>query len=187
MPTTKYNGARNAFLWPNQPSQGERTGRMSTTLAIYARDIMTSDVFTIDEATPIDTAARIMFEKSISGLPVVSGDGNLVGVVTEYDVIAKSGQKVADIMSRSVVTVGEDTDPETIARMLIEQRIRRIPVVKEGQIIGIISRSDLVRLFALTRWSCEACGFYTRGFERLTLCPKCGGETIILEREPPGM
>ena len=53
----------------------------------------------------------------------------------------------------------------------------------DGVVIGIVSRSDLVRLFALTRWSCETCGFYTRGFERLTACPKCGNEAIILERE----
>jgi rubrerythrin len=62
-----------------------------------------------------------------------------------------------------------------------------LPVLRDGRVIGIISRYDLVKLFALTRWTCEACGFYTRGFERLTVCPKCGSATIILEREPPGM
>ncbi len=160
---------------------------MSATLTLYARDLMTADVRKVEPSTSVEAAARIMFEESISGLPVVDEHNYLVGVVSEFDVLAKEGATVADIMTRSVVSVGEDTDPEAIARMLIEQHIRRLPVVRDGQVVGIISRSDLIRLFALTRWSCEACGYYTRGFERLSTCPKCGSETIILEREPPGM
>lgn len=160
---------------------------MTATLALYARDIMTKDVRTVETATSVEAAARIMFEQSISGIPVVDSGGRLVGVVSEFDVLAKAGDTVGEIMTQSVITVGEDTDPETVARMLIEQHIRRLPVVRDGRVVGIISRSDLIRLFALTRWSCEDCGFYTRGFERLTMCPKCGSEVIILEREPPGM
>jgi CBS domain-containing protein len=160
---------------------------MSTMLAIFARDIMTTGVQTVGPETSVDTAARVMFEKAISGMPVVTDDGVLIGVVTEYDVISRTGATVGEIMTRDVISIGEDTEPETIARLLINQRVRRLPVVRDGRVIGIISRSDLVKLFALTRWSCEACGFYTRGFERLTVCPKCGSATIILEREPPGM
>ena len=160
---------------------------MTATLTLTARDLMTTNVRTVQPTTSVEAAARIMFEESISGLPVVDANNHLIGVVSEFDVLAKDGETVADIMTQNVITVGEDSDPETIARMLIEQHIRRLPVVREGQIIGIISRSDLIRLFALTRWSCEACGYYTRGFERLTACPKCGSEVIILEREPPGM
>jgi CBS domain-containing protein len=160
---------------------------MSATLAIFARDIMTSEVRTIDASASVEAAARIMFEESISGMPVVDSDDRIVGVVSEFDVLSRKGDTVRDIMTTSVVTVGEDTDPETIATMLIEQRIRRLPVVHDGKVVGIISRSDLVRLFALTRWSCEACGFYTRGFERLASCPKCGNLSIVLDREPPGM
>lgn len=160
---------------------------MTATTDLRAIHIMTTSVKTLAPETLVENAARTMFENSISGMPVVNSDGQLVGVVSEYDIISKQGSTVGDIMSQDVVSVGEDTDPETIARMLTEQRIRRIPVVRDGQVVGIISRSDLVRLFALTRWSCEACGFFTRGFERLTTCPKCGSDSILLEREPPGM
>ncbi|MEZ4522657.1 MAG: CBS domain-containing protein [Thermomicrobiales bacterium] len=160
---------------------------MSATLTLYARDIMTTDVHTVEASTSVEAAARTMFEQSISGVPVVDDEGTLIGVVSEFDVLARGGDTVGEIMTQSVITVGEDTDPETIARMLIEQQIRRLPVVTDGKVVGIISRSDLIRLFALTRWSCEACGYYTRGFERLSVCPKCGSETIVLEREPPGM
>ena len=160
---------------------------MTATLTLFASDIMTTNVRTVEASTSVEAAARIMFEQSISGIPVVDEHNHLIGVVSEFDVLAKDGETVGDIMTQNVITVGEDTDPETIARMLIEQHIRRLPVVREGEVVGIISRSDLIRLFALTRWSCESCGYYTRGFERLTLCPKCGSDVIILEREPPGM
>ena len=160
---------------------------MSATLAIYARDIMTTGVLTVSQSMSVEAAARTMFEQSLSGIPVVDENEHLVGVVSEFDVLARGGKMVRDIMTRSVVTIGEHTDPETIAQLLIEQKIRRLPVVRDGKVVGIISRSDLVRLFALTRWSCESCGYYTRGFERLATCPKCGSLTIILEREPPGM
>jgi len=160
---------------------------MTTSTGMHASQIMTSEVLTVTADTPIENAARQMFENAISGMPVVDENGGLEGMVTEFDIIAKQGERVADIMTTNVVSVGEDTDPETVARMLTEQRIRRIPVVRHGKVIGIISRSDLVRLYALTRWSCESCGFFTRGFEKLMVCPKCGNETIVLEREPPGM
>jgi CBS domain-containing protein len=161
---------------------------MSTAaMTVTVRDIMTGEVATVAPEMPVENAARMLFSQSISGMPVVDDDGKLVGVVTEFDIIAKEGATVADIMTTDVVTVSEDTDAETVAQILTSRRVRRVPVVHDGAVVGIVSRSDLVRLFALTRWSCETCGFYTRGFERLALCPKCGSTSIILEREPPGM
>jgi len=158
---------------------------MSVATRTLVTEIMTSDVVTVTQDTPVESAARTLFTQHISGMPVVEND-RLVGMVTEFDIIAKEGTTVADIMTRDVLSVGEDTDAESVARILISQHVRRVPVVREAKVVGIISRSDLVRLFAVTRWSCESCGYYTRGFERLSVCPKCGGTTIILEREPPG-
>lgn len=160
---------------------------MQTTQTITVADIMTSDVETVSPDMLTENAARLLFSNSISGMPVVDSEGSLVGVITEFDIIAKEGRTVADIMSTDVVTVTEDTDAETVAQILTSRRVRRVPVVTDGAVVGIVSRSDLVRLFAMTRWSCEACGYYTRGFERLSVCPKCGNDEIILEREPPGM
>ena len=156
-------------------------------ITVTVRDIMTDQVATVAPDMPVENAARMLFSQSISGMPVVDDDGKLVGVVTEFDIIAKEGATVGDIMTTDVVTVSEDTDAETVAQILTSRRVRRVPVVQDGAVVGIVSRSDLVRLFALTRWSCETCGYYTRGFERLSVCPKCGSTSIILEREPPGM
>ena len=163
------------------------TPTSATEYVIRVGDIMTTDIATVRPDTPTENAARLMFSRAISGAPVVDENDKLVGVVTEFDIIAKEGGTVADIMSSDVVSVGEDTDAETVAQILISRRVRRVPVVRDGAVVGIVSRSDLVRLFALTRWSCETCGFFTRGFERLSVCPKCGSSSIILEREPPGM
>lgn len=155
-------------------------------MTVTVHDIMTPDVLTVPADMPTENAARMLFDRGISGMPVVDEAGRLVGVVTEYDIISRGGRTVADIMTTDVVTVSEDSDVETVAGILTTRRVRRLPVVRDGKVIGIISRADLVRLFAMTRWSCESCGYYTRGFERLQQCPKCGSQRILLEREPPG-
>src|SRR6476620_467227 len=115
---------------------------MTATISITARDVMTPEVMTVSPETLTENAARTLFNASISGLPVVDGDGKLVGVVTEYDIIAKEGRTVGDIMSTDVITVSEETDAETVAHILIERRVRRLPVVREGIVVGIVSRSD---------------------------------------------
>src|SRR5688500_7758559 len=131
-------------------------------MTVMVRDIMTDEVATVPPEMPVENAARMLFSQSISGMPVVDGDGKLVGVITEFDIIAKEGSTFAEIMTADVVTVSEDTDAETVGQILASRRVRRVPVVRDGGVVGIVSRSDLVRLFALTRWSCETCGFYTR-------------------------
>jgi CBS domain-containing protein len=153
-----------------------------------AREIMTRDVLSIlDEAT-IEEAARMLARNRISGLPVVNGAGLLLGLVTEHDLIAKSGRTVSDIMSRGVITVSPDTEVEQVQHLLTNQRIRRVPVVEDGMVVGIVSRSDLVRQIAM-RWVCSVCGDSVRALEPPQHCPRCGaGESAFThDVVQPGM
>ncbi|GBD16562.1 Hypoxic response protein 1 [bacterium HR26] len=120
-------------------------------------------------------------------MPVVDNEGRVIGIVSEYDVISKRGRTAADIMSRDVISVSEDTSAESVAQLLSERRVRRVPVLRDGRLVGIISRADLVRLFAITRWTCEDCGYFVRGFQRPEQCEACGSTRFVLDREPPGM
>src|SRR5437899_2427360 len=103
------------------------------------KDVMTNKVITIKPEQTKQQAARLLSQHRISGLPVVNNDGTLVGVVTEYDVIGKEGQKVSEIMTGNVISVAADTDLEEVAHILLHERIRRLPVLEEGRLIGIVS------------------------------------------------
>jgi CBS domain-containing protein len=150
-------------------------------------EIMTRDVVTVRVDTPIREVARILAQHQISGVPVCSADGRLAGVVTEYDLIAKPQARTAgDAMERNVISVMEDTDVEDVRYLLVERKIRRVPVVRDHQVIGIVSRSDLVREMALG-WVCESCGELARAERPPESCPKCGTRRgFDPARVPPG-
>ncbi|MBX6342173.1 MAG: CBS domain-containing protein [Thermomicrobiaceae bacterium] len=148
---------------------------------------MTPDVITVRSDAPVEEVARLLYRHQITGMPVVDADGAVSGVVTEFDVISKSGRTAGDIMTREVVSVSEDTPAEQVAHILSERRVRRVPVVRDGRLVGIVSRADLIRLFSMTRWACEECGYFVRGFHRPESCAACGSRNIRLDREPPGM
>jgi len=118
-------------------------------------------------------------------MPVVSADGALVGMVSAYDIISKRGQTVGEIMSRGVISVGEEASADQVASLMGLHGIRRVPVVREGQLVGIVSRSDLLRLFSVMRWTCTTCGYVERGLTRPAQCAQCGTTDLRLEREPP--
>ncbi|HET9015349.1 MAG TPA: CBS domain-containing protein [Thermomicrobiaceae bacterium] len=158
-----------------------------TTVPVTVREIMTEDVITVRPHASIDDVARLLFNRQITGVPVVDEQGRVVGIVSEYDVISKSGKTAADVMSRDIISVHEETPAEEVAHLLTTRQVRRVPVISEGRLSGIVSRADLVRLFAMTRWSCEDCGYFVRGFHRPSLCDACGSTRIALDREPPGM
>jgi CBS domain-containing protein len=151
-------------------------------------EIMTTSVISVPEDATIEDAARLLAHQRISGLPVVSTDGALVGLVTEYDLISKSGQTVADIMSRSVISVSPDTDVEEVSHLLTNRRIRRVPVLQGDKLVGIVSRSDLVRQIAM-RWVCPMCGEVVRGPEAPDQCPRCHAPKSAFTHEmmQPGM
>jgi CBS domain-containing protein len=152
------------------------------------KEIMTTSVLSVPNDATIEDAARLMARQRISGLPVVNADGALVGLVTEYDLISKSGQTVADIMSGSVISVSPDTEVEEVSHLLTNRRIRRVPVLQGDKLVGIVSRSDLVRQIAM-RWVCPICGEVLRGPEAPEQCPRCHAPKSAYTHEmmQPGM
>jgi CBS domain-containing protein len=154
---------------------------------VRSGEIMSTQVVSVRPDTPVEDVAGLLSEKRISGVPVLDDDEAPVGIVSELDIISRSGKTAQEIMSTGVITVSEDTPAEDIVEILHSRRVRRVPVISHGKIVGIISRSDLVRLFSQTRWTCHECGYFERGFQRPDKCSQCGAGSMTLERDPPGM
>ena len=140
-----------------------------------ARDVMTPKVVTVSPETTISEVARVLSENRISGVPVIS-DGALVGIVTEGDLIRRTeistdrrrrswwdrtfnpespsefvkthGVKAADVMTREVASVTEDTPVGKIADIFEARRIKRVPVLRGKKLVGIVSRANLIDAIA---------------------------------------
>jgi CBS domain-containing protein len=117
---------------------------------MQAADIMTFRPASIHSNTAIEEAARLMLDYRISGLPVVDEKGGLVGIVTEGDLLrsakAEAGRRtVGDVMTRQVISVVETTPISEVVEILERRNIKRVPVVKDGKVVGVISRADLLR------------------------------------------
>jgi CBS domain-containing protein len=116
-----------------------------------ARDIMTSTVITAKEDMVVIDLMKLLLRWHISGVPVVDNDGMLLGIVTEHDVMnfAISGDaastRASEVMTKQVETYDPDTLVVEIINHFAAHRIRRVPVVKDGKVVGIISRRDIVR------------------------------------------
>jgi len=113
---------------------------------------MAPAVISVTAETSIDDAMDILFEKQISGLPVVDENGRLIGIVSEADRLKiltnpqhSESALVADIMTRGVVIVDENTSFSQAADLLMRVGIRRLPVMRDGCVVGIISRRDLLK------------------------------------------
>jgi len=143
-----------------------------------ARDVMTSPVITVRSAAAVKDVARLFLEHRISAVPVVDDQGKLVGIVSEGDFLHRSeigtqqrqrpwwlalmagdqglaadyikshAKSVADIMTRDVITADPDTPLNEIAATLEEHGIKRVPIVHNGELVGIISRANLVQALA---------------------------------------
>ncbi len=142
-----------------------------------ARDIMTSPVITVSPRTEVQKVAELFLEKRISGAPVLDEEGKLVGVVSEGDLLQRSeagtgrrrswwlsllaskqslaseyvrehGRHVADIMSRRLITASPETPVREIARLLEKHGIKRVPIVENGEVVGLVSRANLIQAIA---------------------------------------
>ncbi len=118
---------------------------------MIARDIMTRKVCTVAPDASVLEAAQLLDRMHISGLPVLNVEGKIIGMITEADIISKvnrEGLHVADIMSREITVVDEETAVGEIAMILSERKIKRVPVVNNDKLVGIVSRGDIVHAVA---------------------------------------
>jgi len=116
-----------------------------------AKDIMNTDVITVKRKTEIYDAIRILVENNITGLPVVNDDMTLAGIISEKDVLRllynmedKPGN-VEDFMTKDVISFDQEDNLIEIAESLIKSGFRRVPILKEGKLTGIISRKDVIK------------------------------------------
>jgi CBS domain-containing protein len=149
-----------------------------------AKDVMVSPVITVKSTSSVREAAKILLERRISAVPVVDDQGNIVGIISEGDLMHRSeagterqhswwlrpfissealaneyaeahARKVADVMVRNVITASPDTPLHEIAAILEKNSIKRIPIVHNGQLVGIVSRANLIQAVASSRQELE--------------------------------
>lgn len=148
---------------------------------------MTAPVITVAPDASVGEVAETLRRHRISGVPVVDAAGTVLGLVSEYDLLAKPGNLAGDVMVTALITVSSETPIVDVRHLLVERRIRRVPVLDAGRLVGIVSRGDVIALMA-TEWVCGVCGEPVRGEQRPEMCPKChaGGEEFRLQEQLPG-
>jgi len=130
---------------------------------LTAGAIMNSDLFTVRPDASIDQAIDLLLREQISGLPVVDDDGRLIGVITEFALLAVAydrcvkNHKVGQYMTRELITVEADDPVSRVADLCIVHRVRRVPVMQNGRLVGVIARRDVLRaLVENSQASCSA-------------------------------
>jgi len=119
---------------------------------LKVEDIMTKDVISVTEDTPIYEAMEVLRKNDITGMPVIEDDMTLIGVITEKDVLRlfnadedDKNKTVGFFMTRPAVSYTENESLETVCDFMMVNYFRRVPVVsKKGKLIGIISRPDII-------------------------------------------
>jgi len=118
-------------------------------------DIMATDLITVSPGMNIHEAIRILLDKKISGAPVVDADGNLVGMLSKKDCLRivfssqyhdDRGGPVRDFMSVPVETLDAELDLVSAAQAFLTSHFRRFPVVRDGRLVGQVSRYDILKV-----------------------------------------
>ena len=144
--------------------------------AMQARDVMTTEVCTVDPDTPLQDLAKLLVDRRISAVPVLDSERRVIGIVSEGDLLRRQetateqrrswwlemfanrdalareyvkahGMQAHHVMTRHVLCASETMSLGEIADLLDHHKIKRVPVVRDGRLVGIVSRSDLVRAF----------------------------------------
>ena len=124
-------------------------------MSLRASDVMIKDVLTVAESTPLKEVAKLFGEKRITGAPVVNAQGELLGVISETDIIRKSTSigawspsTAGQIMTKPAVTVAPDDPLQKVCELMYERRIHRVVVAEAQKISGIITTMDILRAIA---------------------------------------
>lgn len=134
-----------------------------------AKDIMATPVVTVHPEVSIKEAATLLLEHQISALPVIDEADELIGIVSEADLLPlETGpdprsqilpilhratpvpRTVREVMTRQVMTLPEDADASQAARLMLEEGVKRVPIVSGNRVVGILARRDLLRMLART-------------------------------------
>jgi acetoin utilization protein AcuB len=154
---------------------------------------MSRHPITVNPDVPIDEALHIMRENKVRRLPVVDKQGKLVGIVSEKDLLYASPSpatslsiheihylvskiKVADVMTKEVITVGENAPLEEAARIMADHKIGGLPVMRDGTLVGIITETDLFKIFL------ELLGAREEGVRLTMLIPERPGTLATITR-----
>ena len=118
---------------------------------LNAGSIMTTHLVTVRPDASVEAAIQVLLAQEVSGLPVCDDDGRLVGVITEFALLAVTYDKrvknhtVSQHMTRDVITVDVNDSVSRIADLCIVHRVRRVPVMENGRLVGVIARRDVLR------------------------------------------
>jgi acetoin utilization protein AcuB len=170
---------------------GELFGRLSDEM--LAKERMSHPVITVYPDLPIQEALKLMREERVRRFPVVDKRGRLVGIVSEKDLLHAapsdatslsiwelnylvSKVTVEKVMTREVITITEDTPLEEAARIMADHKIGGLPVVRDGEVVGIITETDLFKIFL------EMLGGREPGVRLTVLLPNVAGELVKLTK-----
>jgi CBS domain-containing protein len=157
-----------------------KQSRLDQEVTMKAQDVMVRDVVTVGPDTKVAEAVALLTKHDVSALPVVDTDGTLIGILSEADLLEREelgaehhhpwwieslmpasklaeefakahGKKVSEVMSTNVIIASEDTPASEIAALLERHRIKRVPIVRDDKVVGIVSRSNLIQALASSK------------------------------------